>query len=222
MSGYAVACLRIVCAVATIVATILRSQCVPWLPACWSHQVQDAILHNKRIFEQRMMAEGKALQRRALHGWLVWVQQRAAKRAVQARAQGRLQRGLLLRVFFSWKDDLHAVDKTLVMKRKVCESAFGSAKAWLGRAHSMDPLFAFLIWSLQSRITLMMCCTLCCLRFARCRLLLPLPGAVCGAALLPGWCWRVSAGGRRRCPAWRARWPCWRPKCGAMRSGPSR
>lgn len=83
------------------------------------HQVQDAILHNKRIFEQRMMSEGRALQRRVLHGWLVLMQQKAAKRSRLARAAGRLQRGLLLRVFYSWKDELHHVDKTLVMNRKV-------------------------------------------------------------------------------------------------------
>lgn len=82
-------------------------------------QVQDAILHNKRIFEQRMMSEGRALQRRCLHGWLVLMQQKAAKRSKLARAQGRIQWGLLLRVFYSWKDELPHVDKTLAMKRKV-------------------------------------------------------------------------------------------------------
>lgn len=66
-----------------------------------------------------MMSEGRALQRRVLHGWLVLMQQKAAKRSRLARAAGRLQRGLLLRVFYSWKDELHHVDKTLVMNRKV-------------------------------------------------------------------------------------------------------
>lgn len=82
-------------------------------------QVQDAILHNKRIFEQRLMSEGRALLRRVLHGWQALLQAKAAKRSRLARAQGRLVRGLLLRVFFSWKDELHTVDKTLVMTRKV-------------------------------------------------------------------------------------------------------
>lgn len=82
-------------------------------------QVQDAILHNKRIFEQRLMSEGRALLRRVLHGWQARLQAKAAKRSRLARTQGRLVRGLLLRVFFSWKDELHAVDKTLVMTRKV-------------------------------------------------------------------------------------------------------
>lgn len=84
------------------------------------HQVQDAILHNKRIFEQRMLSESRALQRRVLHGWHVVLERAVAKRARLARAQGRLQRGMLLRVFFSWKDELHHADKTLAMKRKVC------------------------------------------------------------------------------------------------------
>jgi hypothetical protein len=66
-----------------------------------------------------MMSEGRALQRRVLHGWLVVMQHKAAKRARLARAAGRLQRGVLLRVFYSWKDELHHVDNSLVMKRKV-------------------------------------------------------------------------------------------------------
>jgi hypothetical protein len=82
-------------------------------------QVQDAILHNKRIFEQRMMSEGRALQRRALHGWQVLMQHKAAKRNKLACVQGRLQQGLLVRVFYSWKDELPHLDKTLAMKRKV-------------------------------------------------------------------------------------------------------
>jgi hypothetical protein len=81
--------------------------------------VQDAILHNKRIFEQRMMSEGRALQRRALHGWQVLMQHKAAKRNKLARVQGRLQQGLLVRVFYSWKDELPHLDKTLAMTRKV-------------------------------------------------------------------------------------------------------
>lgn len=107
-------------------------------------QVQDAILHNKRIFEQRLMSEGRALLQRVLHGWQALLQAKAAKRSRLARAQGRLVRGLLLRVFFSWKDELHTVDKTLVMTRKVglpgallrnapCSSA--GEVASLGRCH---------------------------------------------------------------------------------------
>jgi hypothetical protein len=82
-------------------------------------KVQDAILHNKRIFEQRLLAEDRALQRRALHGWLLRVSHAAAKQRVLARASARLQRGRLLRAFFSWRGDLHHADRTLAMKRKV-------------------------------------------------------------------------------------------------------
>lgn len=82
-------------------------------------QVQDTILHNKRIFEQRLMAEERALRRRVVHGWIAVLHRRTAKRALLARSQARLQRGLLLRVFFSWKDEIHHADKTLSMTRKV-------------------------------------------------------------------------------------------------------
>jgi hypothetical protein len=82
-------------------------------------QVQDAILHNKRIFEHRMLSDSRALQRRVLHGWQQVLQQRATQHGRLDRAQGRLQRGVLLRVFFSWKDELHHADRTLAMTRKV-------------------------------------------------------------------------------------------------------
>lgn len=91
--------------------------------------MQDAILHNKRIFEQRLLSEDRALQRRVLYAWQSVVQWTTAKHARLVRAQGRLKRGLLLRVFFSWKSELHLVDRTLEMKRKVCAPQ-GDAGVW--------------------------------------------------------------------------------------------
>lgn len=102
--------------------------------------MQDAILHNKRIFEQRMMSEGKALQRRVLHGWQVLMQHKAAKRNKLTRAQGRLLQGLLVRVFYSWKDELPRLDKTLAMTRKVncrCNVVTNDWSAQLGKCYKL-------------------------------------------------------------------------------------
>jgi hypothetical protein len=133
-------------------------------------KVQDAIQHNKRIFEQRMQAEvrlylftpgqirsssplclkllhqihlcmhatkstnrpnptnrvhtiyphqERSLCRKAFQTWLARRAASLAKRRVLARAVCRLARGTLVRAFFSWKDELHLVDRTLAMTRKV-------------------------------------------------------------------------------------------------------
>lgn len=82
-------------------------------------QVQDAILHNKRIFEQRLVAEQRALLKRAWQAWLAVRLRSASKAALLRKACNRISRGLLSRSFYTWKDELHLVDKTLAMRRKV-------------------------------------------------------------------------------------------------------
>ncbi|KAI8467365.1 MAG: hypothetical protein J3K34DRAFT_395113 [Monoraphidium minutum] len=81
-------------------------------------KVQDAILHNKRIFEQRMAQEERSLARRAFQGWLAKTRASAAKRRRGGRAAARIARGALARCFFSWREELHLVDQTLAMTRK--------------------------------------------------------------------------------------------------------
>jgi hypothetical protein len=91
--------------------------------SCWSvvahAQVQDAILHNKRIFEQRMLQQDRALWRKVLGGWRAVRYGSVAKQAQLRRAAARIARGALARAFFAWKDELHLVDRNLAMKRKV-------------------------------------------------------------------------------------------------------
>ncbi|KAF8067181.1 hypothetical protein HT031_002228 [Scenedesmus sp. PABB004] len=82
-------------------------------------KVQEAILHNKRIFEQRMLQHDAALLRQALGGWCALRSARHAKRARLRRAAARIRRGALSRAFFAWRDELHLVDRTLAMRRKV-------------------------------------------------------------------------------------------------------
>lgn len=81
--------------------------------------MQDAIEHNRRIFEQRLLAEERSLSRKALQAWAARGAAAAAKRRRLARAEARLARGTLMRVFFAWKDELHLVDRTLAMTRRV-------------------------------------------------------------------------------------------------------
>jgi hypothetical protein len=88
--------------------------------ACACPQVQDAILHNKRMFEQRMLQQDRALQRQAFSAWTAVHAAAAAKAARQQRATARVARGVVSRVFFSWRDELHLVDRTLAMRRRVC------------------------------------------------------------------------------------------------------
>jgi hypothetical protein len=94
-------------------------------------QVQDAILHNKRIFEQRMMQQDRTLLRKVLGGWRAVRYGSVAKQALLRRAAARIARGALARAFFAWKDELHLVDRNLAMKRKVrircCSWRFTSA-----------------------------------------------------------------------------------------------
>ncbi|KAF6253208.1 hypothetical protein COO60DRAFT_1669441 [Scenedesmus sp. NREL 46B-D3] len=82
-------------------------------------KVQDAILHNKRIFEQRMLQQDRSLLRKVLGGWRAVRYGSVAKQALLRRAAARIARGGLSRAFFAWKDELHLVDRNLAMKRKV-------------------------------------------------------------------------------------------------------
>lgn len=82
-------------------------------------QVQDAILHNKRIFEQRMMQEDRFLMRKVFDGWRAVRFGSVAKQQKVRKAAARILKGALSRAFFAWKDELHIVDKNLAMKRKV-------------------------------------------------------------------------------------------------------
>jgi len=82
-------------------------------------KVQDAIQHNKRIFEQRLRMEERSLTKKAFQAWTAKRRASIAKRRRLERAAARLARGTLMRAFFSWKDELHLVDQTLAMTRKV-------------------------------------------------------------------------------------------------------
>ncbi|KIY99883.1 centriole proteome protein [Monoraphidium neglectum] len=82
-------------------------------------KVQDAIEHNKRIFEQRLIMQERSLLKKAFQSWLARRRASVAKRRVLERAVGRLARGTLLRCFYSWREELHLVDATLAMTRKV-------------------------------------------------------------------------------------------------------
>eukprot|EP00775_Hariotina_reticulata_P004665 gene4665-4918_t len=82
-------------------------------------KVQDAILHNKRIFEQRMMLEDRALTKKVFQGWRAARIGTVAKQDKLRKVTARLWKGQLSRTFFAWKDELHLVDTNLAMKRKV-------------------------------------------------------------------------------------------------------
>eukprot|EP00877_Chromochloris_zofingiensis_P001776 jgi/Chrzof1/1159/Cz01g42220.t1 len=82
-------------------------------------KVQDAILHNKRIFEQRMKYEDRNLMKKVFEAWKLVRYGSVAKQAKLKKAVARIMRGALSRAFFAWKDELHLVDKNLAMKRKV-------------------------------------------------------------------------------------------------------
>ena len=88
-------------------------------PCVFCLQVQDAILHNKRIFEQRMLLEDKGLMRKVLQGWRLKACASAVKEARLRKAVARLTRSTMARAFYAWRDAYHLVDKTLAMKRKV-------------------------------------------------------------------------------------------------------
>jgi hypothetical protein len=86
-------------------------------------QVQDAILHNRHIFEQRMQAEQRSLLKGAWQAWRSKCRRSKAKAAVLRKAAARISRGALARAFCSWRDELHLLDKTLAMRRKVGRAA---------------------------------------------------------------------------------------------------
>ncbi len=65
------------------------------------------------------MAEQRSLLKRAWHAWRDKCGRSAAKAAVLRRALARITRGALARAFCTWRDELHLVDKTLAMRRKV-------------------------------------------------------------------------------------------------------
>jgi hypothetical protein len=104
---------------------------------CLCVQVQDAILHNKRIFEQRMLLEDKGLMRKVLQGWRAKACASALKEARLRKAVARLMRSTMARAFYAWRDAYHLVDKTLAMKRKVRQGGDGvqrgrMAVGWVG------------------------------------------------------------------------------------------
>jgi hypothetical protein len=61
----------------------------------------------------------RSLLKKAFQSWLARRRALVAKRRVLERAVGRLARGTLLRCFYSWREELHLVDATLAMTRKV-------------------------------------------------------------------------------------------------------
>lgn len=65
------------------------------------------------------LSQERSLLKRAFQSWLAKRRASAAKERRLARASARLARGTLLRCFFSWRDKLHLVDRSLAMTRKV-------------------------------------------------------------------------------------------------------
>eukprot|EP00879_Flechtneria_rotunda_P013014 GHRR01013589.1.p2 GENE.GHRR01013589.1~~GHRR01013589.1.p2 ORF type:complete len:485 (+),score=206.70 GHRR01013589.1:261-1715(+) len=88
-------------------------------------KVQDAILHNKRIFEQRLLMEDRALMKKVFGAWRAVQFGSVAKQIKLKQATARIMRGTLSRAFFTWKDELHLVDRGLAMKRKM-DCVYGS------------------------------------------------------------------------------------------------
>ncbi|KAF5842332.1 hypothetical protein DUNSADRAFT_7646 [Dunaliella salina] len=82
-------------------------------------KVQDAINHNKMLFQQRMMLEDQATLRKCMQAWRAARYGSVQKQQILLRCIQRLRRGCLSRAFFAWKDRFHIVDKNFAMKRKV-------------------------------------------------------------------------------------------------------
>jgi hypothetical protein len=81
--------------------------------------VQDAILHNKRIFEHRMMMESRSTLKKAWDAWKGARYGSVAKQQKLRRALNRIAKGTLSRAFFAWKERYGLKDKTHAMKKKV-------------------------------------------------------------------------------------------------------
>lgn len=82
-------------------------------------KVQDAILHNKKIFEQRLLMGEQAIKQRGFDAWKAHIGKKKSKKQILQRVVGRIQRGVLARAFFTWREKFHLVDKNLRMIRKV-------------------------------------------------------------------------------------------------------
>lgn len=82
-------------------------------------KVQDAILHNKKIFEQRLLMGEQAIKQRGFDAWKAHIQKKNCRKQIIQRVVGRIQRGTLARAFFTWREKFHLVDKHLRILRKV-------------------------------------------------------------------------------------------------------
>jgi hypothetical protein len=112
-------------------------------------QVQDAIQHNKRVFEQRVLSEDMHIKKKVFHGWRAARYGTLAKQQVRAhqlprcprnpnscssppaippssahmqllqRVLARMMRSRLAKAFFAWKDKFGLVDKNFAMRRKL-------------------------------------------------------------------------------------------------------
>lgn len=82
-------------------------------------KVQDVILHNKAIFERRIIESESTLQRTVLVSWKAIIHDRKNKKQLLQRAVNRLSRGLLTRSFFAWTDRLRDLDRQSVLIKKV-------------------------------------------------------------------------------------------------------
>jgi hypothetical protein len=92
---------------------------MPLSPSPPPPQVQDCIEHNKRVFEQRVLAEDQAIMKRAFHGWRAARYGTLAKQQLLKRVLARMTRSRLARAFFAWKDRFGIIDKNFAMRRKL-------------------------------------------------------------------------------------------------------
>ena len=87
-------------------------------------KVQDAILHNKLVFEKRIIHQEQAECRKALLTWHQLLIRRQTKQNILAKTVCRINRGILFRVFDAWRNLLSVRDRTTNRLKKVLASAF--------------------------------------------------------------------------------------------------
>lgn len=84
-----------------------------------ARKVQDCIEHNKRVFQQRVLAEDQAILKRAFHGWRAARFGTLAKQQLLARACAKMLRFRLGKAFYAWKERFGAIDRCYAMWKKL-------------------------------------------------------------------------------------------------------
>ena len=87
-------------------------------------KVQDAILHNKLVFEKRIIHQEQAECRNALLTWHHVLIKRQTKQNILARAVRRISRSIMFRVFDAWRNLISVRDRTTNRLKKVLANAF--------------------------------------------------------------------------------------------------